>query len=542
MSQMEKKPLQQVSKTKTTDELWRSLHIFNLYRLTVIGIITLTFFLTTSDTTSLGKGSPTIFGSGISLWLLIAFISGFSSRYRKPQFYLQTYALIFTDICFITALIYASDDITSGLGALMMVTIAVSGILLSGRVSFAFASFATLAIFTTQGYRLLLGEIPGTQVYIQSGLLGAGLFAVALLAHLLTKRLLATEALAEQRKEELEGLEHINELIIQNMQTGILLIDTDNRIKLMNKHACQLLSLSTNLIGGKLDQHAETLYNLLSNWHHNPSLEVTTFRSPNYSNDVLPRFMSLGGSSDDSTLIFLEDSTKLAQRSQHAKLASLGRLTASIAHEIRNPLSAINHASQLLEESNDITSADQRLTEIISQQTHRLNTIVENILSLSRKKELKPEAINLQEWMPSFKDSLTIEKGLAIDDIQLSLPDEDMIVTFDSTHLNQIMYNLANNGIRHSRKLQSTRLLEIKCFFSDDKKQINIDIMDHGEGIKANDKEKLFEPFFTTESDGTGLGLYISRELSQLNHAHLQHIDNEHSGAQFRITLANNIL
>lgn len=525
---------------KKSLELWQSLHIFNLYRLTVIGIIAVTFFITATGKTSLGIGSPKLFGISISLWLGLAFVSGFASRLRRPNFYWQAYTLIFSDICFITILMYASGDITSGLGALMMVTIAASGILLSGRISFAFAAFATIAIFASQGYRLLLGQDAPTQVYVQSGLLGAGLFAVALLAYLLTRRLQASEALAEQRKEELAGLEHVNELIIQNMQTGILLIGTSNRIKLMNKFAGQLLRQAEDFTGKPLRMLSQELQQQLDLWRKNPMQDIQPFRIAMESSEILPRFMSLGsGAPRDSTLIFLDDAAQLSYRAQQAKLASLGRLTASIAHEIRNPLSAINHASQLLSESGGLPSEDQRLTQIISQQSQRLDVIVENILSLSRKKEFKPEAIDIVQWMRSFYQNLLSEQTLAAENIQLDIPRDKVMVKIDTTHLNQIMCNLVNNGIRHSRDSQSEMLLDIRCAASEDNHQIYIDVIDYGTGISDEHQDKLFEPFFTTEPTGTGLGLYISRELSQLNHAHLQYIDDQKHGAHFRISLLN---
>ena len=527
-------------KLKKSQELWQSLHIFNLYRLTVIGIIAVTFFITTTGETSLGIGAPRLFGITISIWLAVAFVSGFASRLRYPDFYWQAYALIFSDICFITVLMYASGDITSGLGALMMVTIAASGILLSGRISFAFAAFATLAIFTSQGYRLLLGEHAPTQVYVQSGLLGAGLFAVALLAYLLTRRLQASEALAERRKEELAGLEHINELIIQHMQTGVLLIGKDNRIKLMNKFARQLLRQSEDFTGKPLRMLSTELQHQLDLWRKNPLQDIQPFRVALESSEILPRIMSLGSDLTlDSILIFLDDTAHLSHRAQQAKLASLGRLTASIAHEIRNPLSAINHASQLLSESRDLPAEDERLTQIISQQTHRLDIIVENILSLSRKKEFKPEAVDIVQWMRSFHDNLLLEEGVVADSVRLDLPKEKIMVTFDTSHLNQIMCNLVNNGIRHARENESDTLLDISCATSEDNQQTYIDIIDHGSGISDDHRDKLFEPFFTTEATGTGLGLYISKELSQLNHAHLQFIDDQDRGAHFRISLLN---
>ncbi len=525
-----------ISTPDTPDKPWRALHVFNLYRLVIAGVIAVIFHAGEGSNT-FGQTLPDLFGYAIIIWLCIIFLSGFFSRLRKPSFQLQTYGLIIADIAFITLLMYASGGIASGFGVLLLVIIAASGILSSRHIPFAFAAIATLAIFFIQGiqgYQMLVGGESLSFEYAQNGLLGAALFAVALLSHLLAQRIRTSEALAEQRREELTDLTTINELALQQLETGVVVVDSRNAIQLCNSAARNMLGHGSGVVSRSLDIFAPKLYECLMQWRQGRQNTPEPFRNVTDGKELLPHFKSLKGKSNLATLIFLDDTSLLSHRAQQSKLASLGQLTASIAHEIRNPLSAITHAGQLLSEANKLEESDYRLIEIIQNQSERLDTIVKSILALSRKEEFTPERLELTSWINQFITGIINERDITSGSIHIEHPESPLYVYVDPLHLDQIMYNVSENGIRHSRIKNPDILLKIVC--STDNETVRIDVIDYGDGVPEEHREKLFEPFFTTLSRGTGLGLYIARELSQINHTHLQYIDDPACGARFRIS------
>jgi len=210
----------------------------------------------------------------------------------------------------------------------------------------------------------------------------------------------------------------------------------------------------------------------------------------------------------------------MAQQAQQLKLASLGRLTASIAHEIRNPLSAITHAGQLLDEAEQINPADRRLTEIIQTHSKRVNTIIENVMQLSRRQQTHSEELNLGRWLRDFYQEFCHDNPGSADIMNIHLYPENIMVRFDSSQLTQIVTNLCKNSIRHCRASDAPWIL-LRAGLSDDGNRPFLEITDNGPGVADEDINKLFEPFFTSANEGTGLGLYIARELGESNQTQL---------------------
>ena len=263
------------------------------------------------------------------------------------------------------------------------------------------------------------------------------------------------------------------------------------------------------------------------------------FRNTHESTEISARFARLNPEDPNSgiVLIFIEDATQITQRVQQLKLASLGRLTASIAHEIRNPLGAISHASQLLAESEHITGGDKRLLEIIEQHCRRMNGIVENVLSVSRRLPSYPELLNLSEWIVRFRTEY-LEISATPVRIALELTDKQIDVRFDPQQLHQVVSNLVMNGLRYSTPQSGFPHIRLVSGHQDSNQLPYLDVIDDGPGIPAPLLEHLFEPFYTTEATGTGLGLYLSREICEANQARLDYIPGK-SGACFRIIFAH---
>jgi two-component system sensor histidine kinase PilS (NtrC family) len=234
-------------------------------------------------------------------------------------------------------------------------------------------------------------------------------------------------------------------------------------------------------------------------------------------------------------MIILEDIALYNQQVQQSKLASLGRLTASIAHEIRNPLGAISHAGQLLFENPHLSAQDRRLTEIIQTHSVRVNHIIEDILQLSRRTDSRREKIHLKPWLDNYLKNFTLEHAIDMAAFKLSCEEEPLCAFIDQGHLRQIMDNLCRNALKYGQPdagqmtLRTFAMQHGPC----------IEIIDNGSGISREHQNQLFEPFFTTSSSGTGLGLYISRELAELNQAKLSYYLTDDKRSCFRLCLLN---
>ena len=514
---------------------WRALEYLNYYRLVLTGLI-LIFIVIELLPVPFGKNDPTLFERVIYFYFAIAIGFVFTNHYRKPGYIIQTYIQVLVDIVAITLMFHASGP-DSGIGLLLVVAIAGGSLLVPGLTAYFFAAVATLSLFFEQFYSQLNSLFESTY-YSRTGMLGVVFFATAILSHALASRIRKSEALAAQRGIDVANLAELNEHIIQRMQVGILVVDDDNKIRLGNAAAKVLLGIYNFEQQPSLETAAPQIFVQLQKWQKNPDTESMIIQSTETTASIIPRFARLGQSRKQGALIFLEDAAAMKQQAHHLKLASLGRLTASIAHEIRNPLSAISHAGQLLEESADIAEKDKRLTEIIRNHAKRMNGIIENILQLSRQDRAQPELFNLKPWLKEFVSEFTLTNHIADKEILLTIEDETE-VRFDPEHLHQILWNLCQNSLRHSTDYAGNPKLELTAGVEPETKRPFLDVRDHGSGIDPATVNQIFEPFFTTESKGTGLGLFIARELCETNRARLDLVQGNDRGACFRIIFAD---
>jgi two-component system sensor histidine kinase PilS (NtrC family) len=311
--------------------------------------------------------------------------------------------------------------------------------------------------------------------------------------------------------------------------------DKSGEIISANEAARQLLHLPQDeQIHIKLP---EVIQQKLTAWQQNTFATSAPFRMDQKGIQIQVGFSYLDPQERTETLIFLEDYSRLLGRAQQIKLVSLGRLTASIAHEIRNPLGAISHASQLLNESDSLHEDDARLIEIIQNHSKRVNYIITNILELSRaQKSLVPELIDIEGWLPEFIDTFRSTSGDPVE-IDLSIAKTDLRIRFSLSQLDQVMTNLCENGFNHSKN-SNTPKLTIIAGFSSSSQRPYLDIIDEGPGVKTEDEERVFEPFYTTEKGGTGLGLYISREICEAHQAELSFRRTDENKSCFRITFS----
>lgn len=513
---------------------WRALVMFNLYRFLVAGGMLLLFKLELGPHL-LGHDKPSLFQHTAIAYFLFTLLTIPLLYRRRPGYRAQVVMMVLVDIIAITLIMHASGGLSTGLGVLLAVSITTTSLLLAKSWAVSFAALASMAIVGEHSFSFLQGNRE-LATFSQAGILGATFFAMSALALMLARRIRESEEVAEASRASLAKLERLNEHIIQYMNTGVLVVDKQNRIHLINHAAWTMLGLPQSVNHSPLDDISLALAKQLRHWRRNPDMRVEPFSVSSTTPDLLPTFTSLG-SDQQLALIFLEDTSKTTQQATQMKLASLGRLTASIAHEIRNPLGALSHAAQLLNESQDIQPSDSRLVDIIGKHSARMNNIIENILQLSQRQASKPEPIALFAFVHNFLDDFKVGRNPP-PEIHVEINPKDVIAHFDISQLIQVMTNLCENGIRYSIRKVNRPLLEIHAGMDAGSMRPFMDVIDYGEGINPEVAEKMFEPFFTTSGKGLGLGLYLARELCEANQAQLNYLPIPTGGTCFRISFA----
>ena len=519
---------------------WGPINFLNLYRILISGLF-VTFYFTGNPFPQLASHNVYLFYGASGSYLISALIFGMMIRLRAPDFNTQIHIQIISDIIFTALIMHASGGVKSGLGTLIIISIAGGSIVIRGRHSLLFASIASIVILLEEYYNKLEGVyLQGSS--LQAGILGITFFTTAIITHFVARHIRESEALALKRGVDLANMSQLTEHIIQRMQTGILVIDQYNRLRLINESAWHMLGMPSVSNNPYLSALNEELNNSYKNWQiDNETISSPLPLSPEYPS-LLPRFAQLSQEENPATLIFLEDASAMSREAQQLQLAALGRLTASIAHEIRNPLGAISHAGQLLAESPNMDNADIRLTQIISDHSKRVNTIIENVMQLGRGNQSYPQLVELNHYLENFINDFITGNSTTRDDFLIDLQKDDIQIRFDPSHLQQILTNLCENGIRHTETGNHSRnkyKIEFHAGISENNNRPYLDIIDHGTGIDEETAAHIFEPFYTTAETGTGLGLYISRELAECNQAHLTLLQNTTPGSCFRLTFSD---
>ena len=450
--------------------------------------------------------------------------------------------LFSVDITCIMLLADASGGMPSGLPLLLAITVASSAVLISNRTLATLVAALGVIAILADTVRLISVNEQTINDLLPAGLLGLLLFVVSTLVQIIASRLGRAEALAQERSSDLYNLQRLNELIVQNMQTGILLVDAADRVRVMNQAATTLLmpERPTSVEQGRhLAEYSNTLSERMLSFRDSGAQNRVPFRIERDGREVVPRFRALdtdSGQTSEETLVFLEDYTPVAQYAQSLKLGSLGRLTASIAHEIRNPLGAISHAAQLLVESPHTDASDRRMIDIIVTNSQRVNNIVESVLQISRREPPRPALLQMPEWLHTQLDRYQTTRGLR--GALRCETAQPLQIEFDPEHLQRILTNLLDNALRHSEQYTGNASARVELRSDDARDQAVIDVIDDGEGVSAEDVPRLFEPFFSRSKGGSGMGLYLCRELCELNHADLFYHPTAAGESCFRITVS----
>ncbi|WP_297923911.1 ATP-binding protein [uncultured Agitococcus sp.] len=515
---------------------WRLLRIYTYYRLLLAALL-LVLFSINPNNPLLGSENPKLFLISGAAYLLIAVSNLVISQRLRSEPRLQAFFFVLIDIIFITLIMHANGGPTAQLSLLYLVMVAAGNILLPDKRGPLIAAIASIAVLYEQFYFTLNNyERISSANLVQASILGISFFAIALFSQLISHRFRQVEALALQKSLEVESLQQLNEQIINRMHTGVLVVNPERELLLYNNAAQQLLGINDIHKTDHLKNISGTIDAGLLAWRQNLMIRPLVFKNQATYPEINVSYMQLDIQNKESNiLIFLENTAQMTQKAQQLKLASLGRLTASIAHEIRNPLGAISHAAQLLIESEDIKGPDARLLKIIEQHCVRVNNIVETVLQLSRRQKSTPQLLNLKVWLDNFIDEYhqTNHQQKTI----IFQSTDNILIRFDTDQLYQVIYNMVNNAFRYSAK-NGHHTIELMADVDDLTQLPYLEIYDLGPGVALENQKNLFEPFFTTEKNGTGLGLYLSKELCEANQAHLDYLP-QPEGACFRITFSH---
>ncbi len=435
------------------------------------------------------------------------------------------------DLLAATTALVAIKGLDSGIAALILVTVACSSLLLAPRGAYTVAFIAAAAVLATFGLQ------DGAGGWSQGALFAASYFAVTALLQVLRAQVYETEELVQQQETDLANLTQLNDLIIRRMRTGVIVVDSNNRVHQVNEAAWHLMG-NPSPQRRDLADVAPEVSRRLYHWRTFGKADATPVALADGVSEVIPRFVRLGAGNEDNSIVFLDDISLLSRQAEQMTLSSLGRLSASIAHEIRNPLAAISYSSQLLSESEEISESDQRLVEIVRAQCTRVNTIVENILQLSRRERSRPEQIELCTWTTAFVDEYRSIQPQENDEVRAVTAPRAVQALVDPGQLQQVIWNLVQNARRYGRLPgQPARVAVIARRLSETGPPV-IEVVDRGPGIPRKVADQIFDPFYTTSEHGTGLGLYIARQLVEANQASLEYVPVAGGGSCFRITLA----
>ena len=523
--------------TRITATRWRSLKLYNIYRLliTLLLLITQGLIVTGDWQQTLNANLfVDLFSTLVSGYFIFSVIAAIFTWQENPNIHISVPIQIVTDIVFIVLLMHAQEGGQGSIGLLLIIAIASASLISDGRLALFYAALASIGMLLAQSYRVLF-LTGAASSYTPAVLLSLGCFATAWLAYSLAKRTKESELLASQRGLDVQNMAQINALITHEMQDGVLVVDQDFQIKHYNVQAEKLLSLENKYWQGDLLANiSPEISQLLQNWLEETGLKIgiaagnvaspSIIKLSTQSRELRLRFLPVADNQSlknhyQGAVIFIEDWSQMQTQAHQVKLAALGRLTANIAHEIRNPLSAISHANQLLQEE-DFDPAIKRMLQIISDNVQRVDQIIKDVLELNRRDRTNQEPIVLENFTFDFYTQFCAVEKIPEACFKIRLIKAETMIWFDRRHLNQILWNLCKNGWRHCQKSENS--LELSVSLTDKTKTMHIAIRDDGNGVPENIRNHLFEPFFTTEKSGTGLGLYIARELADANGAQLE--------------------
>jgi two-component system sensor histidine kinase PilS (NtrC family) len=549
-----------------SDLAWRVIGLTNLYRLLLPPVLLILQGLANPGILARAP-EPQLFQLGCYGYLVAGLLLILARRIPRPSLRILALVNATVDTLAISFILYASGGVGSGLGILLVLPVGAMALLGRTKDAFLVPSIATLGLLAQQIAANLAGYAPPTD-FTTAGMLGVVLFVIGLSVWPIADRLRESEALVRRQEVDLANLEQLSHYIVQHLRESILVVDTEDQIRLINESAASLLNAEAAVPGALLGEASPRLLYLLETWRQRTNgvnAGAETLVSADGARMLRPHFAALGNAEPAAVLVFLEDMSLIAEKAQQLKLAALGRLSASIAHEIRNPVGAMSQAGQLLSESPQLAPEDHRLTDIITKNAERVSVIINNVLQLSRREATQVETFELASWIEDFRDefcetmqwrpeqlvSINVETSpsltgsypaLALREIRDG-PDPALAtgleVTADPTQLRQVVWNLCDNAIKYGLRNRITDVVEIRYGRLKPAARPFLEVADRGRGVRTEDTERIFEPFFSGEHQGSGLGLFLARELAQTSGATLLYEPRPAGGSIFRLVFAD---
>ncbi|GAB3378713.1 sensor histidine kinase [Lysobacter fragariae] len=522
-----------VAVNEADSALRRELHFFALYRLLEAAV--LCFLLFSPVRAYISEPRHEFLAGAVAIIYLVVGAVLFVFR-NHGDLRMQALIGLGFDLVLATLAIHAMPGQGTGISVMLLFNVAAAALLMPIRLGLTVALAAALALCGEYVWTVFL-EHDGTRGPGEPMMFTVGYLAMATLSNVLGRQLRASVDLAVRHGADAASLAEVNELIIRRLRTGVLLVDGTSQLRLANEAAMLLLNDAGDHPGEGRDLliSAPVLAQRLEAWRKDGRSDETPLQLAPDLPHVVPRFTRLRAGSEQ-VLIFLDDTSMVSRQAESLTLATLGRFSASLAHEIRNPLAAINYAVQLLEESKDLPTADLRLLEIIRQQGQRMNGIVENVLGLARREPSKPEHVELMTFARRFVEDYATSHPLEHDSLRATGPHPAINVLVDPRHLHQVLTALTYNALTYGRLPGKPARVTVHIE-TDSSGAPVIDVLDRGPGVPESVAAQLFRPFFTTSGHGTGLGLYIARELCRANQATLEYVGVPGGGACFRIQL-----
>lgn len=505
----------------------RILKYFSVYSAIITGVL-MGLFFSDMDLGFLGVLNPKIYPMVLSLHAVMTIIFMVLAFSVGQAHYDHLIAFFLIDITLVAGLIYSSGSGTS-LSYLMIINIAVGNALVSGQKGFLLSAWATICLVFIE-YQFQLNGHPFN--FVNAGTLGFIFFISALIIQALVKRLHLSVDINRVQADSLLSMEQLTKLVLKRLDTGVIVIDDHNNIIFQNTSAQRLLGYP-----GPIRALPDKLLISLGQFRKFPKHKPSTFKAGPTTAKVQPMFAPLMPGTDRGTVIFIEDTNVVYQQAQRLKQVSLGKLAAGIVREIKEPMKGIyqiaKDVSQRLKSSNDT-----ELHKQIQQHSKHIEHIINNVQNLSNSKATDFEKINLGHWIiPVIKklEHNTLDQVK----IQLKVSRTAMNICIDPSQIEQALTNLLENAAYFAKqKNEQLACVTILVGHNKTSKQAIIEVQDNGYGVGLDDLDHIFEPFYTSESDKSGLGLYLAKQFCEMNMARLDYVAAQ-EGARFRITFAN---
>jgi two-component system, NtrC family, sensor histidine kinase PilS len=524
-----------------TDLARRVIGLLNFYRLLIAPALLAINWLSEPSPT-VGRTHPTLFLSVCALYFVLGIVLVLAQRWTWPSLRALALGHILVDTLSIALILYSSGGAASGLGILLVLPVGATTLMTESGSAYLIAAIATLGILLQQLFSYAEAAAAAVD-YSTAGVLGGVIFVIAFGAQLLVRRLSDSEALVKRQEVDLANMAQLSQYIFQHLRESMMVVDPEHRIRLVNESAAHLLGDEAAFPGAQLGTTSPRLEQLLLDWRRNAqagsnSDTAGTFIAADGAREIQPHFAPLGSVEPAPVLVFLEDTSVLAGRIQQSKLASLGRLSASIAHEIRNPVGAMSHAGQLLGESPALSDEDRKLTAIIRRNAGRVSEIIDNVLQMSRRDSGRPERIVLANWLDSFAQEFCATMQWPATQLQLLGLEPGIEIRADPSQLRQVLWNLCENAVKYGCPVPESTV-EVTIGRLKPSARPFLEVADRGQGIAPEDAERIFEPFFSAEQRGSGLGLFLAREIAQSNSATLIYEARSGGGSSFRLVFSD---